>query len=693
MKPDNLEHNHYLSRKKSDKNTGFDSKKVTGRRKYLRYGSHLLGIVLLIAAVYIIQKEFRGLSLTKINESLHNVSPIALCAAAGCTFLSYFILSFYDKLAVIQVGYRINFLKTAFAAFCSYVLSHNLGFSAISGAAVRFRLYSKWGLKPLDIVQVIGFCSVTYVLGAAVLIGTLFIVQPNNLPLIGDRFSPAIFILFGILAWLGVIAYVVVSFFYKELNFRGHRLTLPRPGMAIAQIIVSMAEVAATSAIAYCLIPPGHGLSFFVFLGIYIASYTAGLISNVPGGLGVFELGMSLTLEQYQISQSDIVSIILFFRLFYYIIPLFFAGAMFAGHEIFLRGDKALREKDSKNPNIRRKLPSRPSALLRESDAAFSVVVATTAISLCGVMVLLLPILDPSMWDNTDPFLAYIKMIGDGLLSLCGIMMLSLVFALSRRIKIAWVISLSLLVLCVILTVLRGFSIYIPVVLALVAFFIAPFSSCYYRSASITQRPFSLNTALEITLLLAIIYIVIWLSPQHGIDEGLVQVLFGVGVPTESKWIIFLSLLLGSAIIYQMMRPAKVKYFPWSETMNQLYQSLNNAQETLVHRIKPSGIFLCPNEGTALPFIKRYGLMIGLGDPAGKREGLINTLWLFRDLATQEGCSLAVTHISPQLLPFYQDMGLTSIPIPTEQDKYICCEPNNVVYILNLINSRSNKAD
>ena len=89
-----------------------------------------------------------------------------------------------------------------------------------------------------------------------------------------------------------------------------------------------------------CRTPPG--LTWLIFLGVYVSSYTAGLAANLPGGIGVFDTAMLFGLSPY-IDAPHIVGAIVVFRLYYYVIPLFLAGSLFAGNEILLRGGGLLR--------------------------------------------------------------------------------------------------------------------------------------------------------------------------------------------------------------------------------------------------------------------------------------------------------------------------------------------------------------
>ncbi|CAI3946665.1 Predicted membrane flippase AglD2/YbhN [Commensalibacter communis] len=656
-----------------------------------KYASRLFGVAIFVVAIYVVQNEFKHLSLKNIKDSLSQIPDVALYAAAGCTFLSFLILSFYDKLAVIQVGHRLSFLKTAFASFCSYVLSHNIGFSAVSGAIVRFRLYGSWGLQAIEIVQVIAFCSITYFLGAAVLIGTLFIFKASDLPIIGHELPAYVFVGLGSLCWLLVALYVVISFYCNELKLWKYRFSFPKPMMAIAQIIIATAEVIATAAIPYCVIPDYSHLSgyqsidFPTFLGVYIASYSAGLIASVPGGVGVFEGSMLLALKPYMPAE-DIVSVIFIFRLFYYLIPLFFAGIMFAGHEVFLRGGNALHKNAKKLFVFKLRPISSSVENIRESDAAFSVNIAAATTSLCGLIALALPVLDPTKTAVRKSFSLVIEIAGDYLLSFFGMLLLVLTVALARRITMAWCLSLATLVLLAVVTLLRGAPIYVPIIFTLSAFFIAPFRNCYYRKANFSATPLSLKTAIEILILIVTIYVIIWLSPHHTVNHGIIEIFLSHHVSFEIKSIIAFMVLVGCMILFKMMRPARIRFDRWSQETRELYEVLSNSTINNVVSIDPDAIVIFSTAGTVVPFLRREGMLIGLGDPVGKQSEIINTIWRLRDLATQEHRSLAFWNVSAKYLSIYQDLGLANMSL--KKDRYVCCELYYMNYLHQLIENK-----
>ena len=137
------------------------------------------------------QREFRHLRLKDIGAALEAIPVQALVFSFIWTVLSYFVLTFYDRLGTIYAGHKVSYGRVAFASFCAYSLSHNLGFAAVSGAAVRYRLYAHWGLTPLQIGKTVAFCSLTFGLGGMVLGGAILFVRAASDPVLRPAYAAA----------------------------------------------------------------------------------------------------------------------------------------------------------------------------------------------------------------------------------------------------------------------------------------------------------------------------------------------------------------------------------------------------------------------------------------------------------------------------------------------------------------------
>ena len=205
-----------------------------GLKHALRHLPAVLGVALLIGAIYVVQREFRHLQLKDIGVALHAIPVSSLVFSFVSTFFSYFILTFYDRLGTIYAGHKVSYGKVAFASFCAYALSHNLGFAAVSGAAVRYRLYAHWGLTPVQIGKTVAFCSLTFGLGGMVLGGAILFMEPRAIPYFGTHLPAMAMYAVGVLLWTIVLAYVTLSKVFGQMKVFGHQIELPGWRMAAA---------------------------------------------------------------------------------------------------------------------------------------------------------------------------------------------------------------------------------------------------------------------------------------------------------------------------------------------------------------------------------------------------------------------------------------------------------------------------
>src|SRR6185437_12388997 len=236
-------------------------------RGWVRHLPAVLGLVLLIGAIFVVQREFRHLKLKDIGTALAAIPQTALVFSFVWTILSYGVLTLYDRLGTIYAGHKVTYRRAAFASFCAYALSHNLGFAAVSGAAVRYRLYSHWGLTPVQIAKTVAFCSLTFGLGGMVLGGAILFIEPQAVPFFGDHLPRWVMYAVGAGLWTIVGGYVTLSKVFGTVRMFGHMVELPGWRMAIVQVVLATADVAVTASIFYALLPEATGLTWLRFLG------------------------------------------------------------------------------------------------------------------------------------------------------------------------------------------------------------------------------------------------------------------------------------------------------------------------------------------------------------------------------------------------------------------------------------------
>ncbi|MBU0617016.1 MAG: flippase-like domain-containing protein, partial [Planctomycetes bacterium] len=273
-----------------------------------------------------------GLALSALHHLLREHHLRDVLAAAGqiparqlswaalLTALSYLSLTGYDAVALLYIRRPLGYPKIAVASFVSYAFSMNLGFAPVTGSAVRYRVYSGWGLTAVDVAKIVAFCGIAFWLGFLALAGVAFLAEPAALPtvlpvpLASTRVVGAVFLVLvaGLLVW--------GAWMRRPIRIRRWEWRTPSTGISLLGIAVSCTDWALAGGVLYVLLPESVPHGYPGFLTLFLLAQLVGVISTVPGGLGVFESAMVLLLHEH-VSTPPLVGALLVFRAVYYLAP------------------------------------------------------------------------------------------------------------------------------------------------------------------------------------------------------------------------------------------------------------------------------------------------------------------------------------------------------------------------------------
>lgn len=298
-----------------------------------RIGFPLLGLLLFIASIWIISHELRGQDVHEVLHTLAALPSRRLWLSLVLVSLSYLVLTIYDVLGCYHIRHPLPVPKVVLAAFLGHSISNSIGFALVTGSAIRYRLYSSWGLSALEIAQVIAFSNLSFWLGIFAVGGIGFFSEPLAIPtMLHLPFASARPL--GLL-FLGLVSsYMIGSFWLTSpFKFRNWEISIPSAQLALAQLIIASLDWVLAGGVLYVLLPPEHHLSFSSFFGIYLLAQIAGIVSHVPGGLGVFETVMLWFLES-SFSPGTVLGTLLAYRFIYYLLPLAIALLLLGVYEI-----------------------------------------------------------------------------------------------------------------------------------------------------------------------------------------------------------------------------------------------------------------------------------------------------------------------------------------------------------------------
>jgi len=280
----------------------------------------VLGGAAVAVSGLLLYRELRGHSVDEIVAAVRAISAGRWALAILSTGLAYFALAWYDQIALAHLGRRLSWRFVGVVSFVTYALAHNIGATVVSGAVVRYRAYSLKGLSAAEVGGVVAFTSATYVLGALLTGGVTLLLDPGLV----NRWAGGPPWLRHVLAaalLIGPWLYLVGSLLhFRPVTLAGYKLVYPRPPIAARQMLVAPIELIGAAGIIYFALPPEVNPGLLAVLGVFLASFSAALISHAPGGLGVLEFTFLKGMPDAP--PTNVIAALLVFRLLYLIVPL-----------------------------------------------------------------------------------------------------------------------------------------------------------------------------------------------------------------------------------------------------------------------------------------------------------------------------------------------------------------------------------
>jgi uncharacterized membrane protein YbhN (UPF0104 family) len=304
-----------------------------------KIGLHRLGVILSIIiiaiAAVVLYRKLHNINVGKVLTAMATVEYRDVAISALFVAAGYFTLTFYDLFALRTIGRKdVPYRVAALAGFTSYSIGHNVGASVFTGGAVRYRIYSAWGLDAIEVAKICFIAGLTFWLGNVTVLGFGFAYHPqaashiDQLPLWVNRLLgiAALTILVGYIAWVWRTPRVI--------GRQNWQVQLPNGPLTLLQIVIGIVDLTCCAAAMYVLVPNDPPMQFIDIAVIFITATLLGFASHSPGGLGVFDAAMLIALWEYD--AEELLAGLLIFRLLYYILPFTLALAVLGVREFKL---------------------------------------------------------------------------------------------------------------------------------------------------------------------------------------------------------------------------------------------------------------------------------------------------------------------------------------------------------------------
>lgn len=615
--------------------------------------------VLFFAALWVLHRELNRFHYHDIIAYLSLVPSWHILLALILTAINYGLLSFFDVLALRYTRTPLPYRTAAPVSFISYALGHSFGNTLLTGGSIRFRMYASEGLGALDITKVVLFCGSTFWIGYLFMAGLAFTIDPPDILSLLHFHLPFMS--------LHPIGFLFLSIFLLYLGFallrrkpwvfRGIELAIPSWRIALIQILLGALDLSLACGTLYALLPHDIALSFISFIGIFLLAILTGIISQVPGGLGVFETVIVVLLGD-GVAGSHIMGALLIFRGIYYLLPLL-SGALLLGFMEFKHRGEEWRG-------------------LARSMTHWIPFVTPQVLSLTtflGGTILLLSGATPSAhgrlgWLNNFlplPILEISHFLG----SAAGIGLVLLSRGIQRRMDAAYFLTMILLAAGILFSLLKGFDYEEALVLTLMLAALLPCHRQFYRKSSLLSDPFTPGWIASILLVLIATSWIGFFSFKHVSYSNELWWHFSLKGDAPrflraSAGVMGISLFAAAAIL---LRPVRhIFKQPSPADLDQTYSIIQTSSRTSANlALLGDKSFLFSESGNSFLM---YGVekrsWVALGNPVGPEEKWEDLIWEFHEMVDRNGGWTVFYQIGSESLHHYLELGLTLLKIGEE---------------------------
>jgi phosphatidylglycerol lysyltransferase len=609
----------------------------------------LLGFALFALALYWLHHVIAEYRWQDILAHMRAIPTTRLLAAIGLAVTGYTCLTAYDAIGLRFAGARVPYPRLALISFMAFAIGHNVGLNTVSGGAIRYRAYTPLGLTAKQIGTVVAFGTLTFVLGAATLLGLSLLAQAEVSRSV-LHLHPSVVVLAGCVLLAGVGAYLWLAFSRHE-SLRYRRLAIPVPSgkLAVLQVLTGCSDLLCAAGVLYVLLPPQAAIGFAPFAGLYLIAIAAGVISNVPGGVGVFE--SVLLLIFHAVPPGHLLGALLAYRIIYYFFPFALALALLGGHEIW----------EHRGPMVRL------GRLGRNWLSAVTPQASAIAVFGAGA-VLLFSGATPGIGNRLDwlrsfvplPILELSHLLG----SAVGVGLLILANGLYRRLDAAWWLTMWLLCAGVLLSLLKGFDFEEAIILGVVAVVLVSARTRFRRRASLIEQRFSGPWIAAVLLVLGVaVWLVLFAYRHVPYEKDLWwEFAFEASAPRSLRALLLAAMVAAAYGLWRLLRPSKPPIStPDKDDLDQAEVLIANSHNSSANLALLGDKHLMFNEDRTafIMYQASGGSWVSMGDPVGPAVLCEPLAWEFLERCDGMAVSPVFYQVAADNLSLYIDLGLT----------------------------------
>lgn len=619
-----------------------------------RVAAPVLGLTACGVILVLIRRLGQDIDYDAMIDALRGTSASLVLWSIAATALSFLALIGRDIGALRYAGAAVPVPALLVGSFCGSALGNAVGFGALAGGAVRYRTYGSFGVTPEQVARMMLFITVGFGVGLAAYTAINMILgAPAVSGMIGR--SPATVRLLGGAILVAVLGLLVrcPSHPASARDGASRLASLPDAPLAMVQLVLTGVDLIGAAAALWVLLPVGR-VDFATFSAVFSVATALGVISHVPGGIGVFEAVVVFALG-HQVSPSHIAAALLAYRGIYFLLPLLLAAAVLAAFEMW-------------------RLATRTSSRVFQIAASLAPTFLGVVTFAVGAMLLVsgaTPAFPSRLSILQDTLPLWAVESSNFLASLTGVVLLFVARGLFHRLDGAWWLALAIAVANLGLSLAKGLALVEDLVIACLILLLLATRQEFTRPASLLRQPFTAGWFAAVAIVLSVALGALFLAFReipYG-RELWWQFEFDAQAPRALRAVLGAGVLAMVVALLQLLRPAAGKILPSSaEDMAQAERIIRQqGRSDAMMAMMGDKCFLFSASGKALLSYARQGRSwVALYDPVGPREEWPELIWRFVEMADAEGGRVAFYEVRPDSLPLYLDAGLKVIKLGEE---------------------------
>jgi glycosyltransferase 2 family protein len=294
-------------------------------------------LMIIAFAITHLLRTLKGIDTSVVLTALTEIPRHNIGLAALCVCFAFCTLTFYDFFALRTIGKKhVPYRIAALSSFTSYSIGHNIGATVFTGGAIRFRIYSDYGLNAIDVAKICFLSGLTFWLGNIFVLSIGMVIHPDaassmdQLPAAVNR----LIALGGLAAIAGYFVWLSMGEKRRELGQKGWKVVLPSAPLTLVQVLIGVVDLGFCATAMYLLMPASPSIDFMSLAVVFILATLLGFASHAPGSIGVFDAAMLVALPEF--GREQLLATLLVFRILYFMIPFGIAISIMGTRELWM---------------------------------------------------------------------------------------------------------------------------------------------------------------------------------------------------------------------------------------------------------------------------------------------------------------------------------------------------------------------